>query len=312
MIEIKISGGVGNQLFQYAFGYAMSKKYNHKLVLDKSFFDFDKSRTYELNQFKLSETEAISYMDGLSPKGGLRYVQILVRIGRKRNKLKHYQIFQEHDGMSPSLKEGNFYFRGFWQNENYFKEYREELLSQLQPNWKLSGTYYEWLEEIQRGISVSIHIRRTDYIKYRATVGTEYYHIAIQKISELVNVDTFYVFTDDVQWVTEYFNTKIGLTNVKIVSEQNEMSDLEELMLMKNCRHHIIANSSFSWWGAWMGENVDKVVIAPKWKMWDERFYPDDWILIKLKAEKQDNEKRNRTITIKEKLTSWIKEIGYL
>lgn len=311
MIEVKVSDGVGNQLFQYAFGYAMSRKNNQKLVLDKSFFDFDKYRTYELDKFKLPVTETVSYMGGIASKGIIRYGQMLIRIGKKKNRLKHYTILQEHDEIPSSLKKGNFYCRGFWQSEKYFKEYRAELLNQIQLKGELSEGYYKWLAEIRGRVSVSIHIRRSDYITYRATIDAEYYQLAIKKIREYIKIDViYYVFTDDVQWAKEYFSTSQIPINYKIVSGEDEMTDLEELMLMKNCCHHIVANSSFSWWGAWLGENEDKIVVAPEWKMWNKNFYPDDWILIKMKRENQDNKESKSTV--KRKFINMIKEVGYL
>lgn len=315
MIEIRISGGVGNQLFQYAFGYALAQKNGQKLILDKSYFDYDNSRIYELNMFQLDLNETVSYMKGIENKGIKRYLQILFNIQKKRHKLKDYIIIQEANEIPKTLNTGNFYFRGFWQNENFFRIYKKELIRQIEPNWELSETYLEWLGRIREKDSVSIHVRRTDYLKYQAAINSEFYILAVKKILELVKTDMFYIFTDDVNWTRNFFLSCPVCMPYTIVSGQDKLSDLEELMLMKACRHHIIANSSFSWWAAWLGENENQIVIAPKVEMWNESFYPKEWMLIDTEIENMEQlVKKNKChyLAVKEKIVEKIKGIGYL
>lgn len=310
MIEIRVSGGVGNQLFQYAFGYALAKRYNQELVLDKSYYDFDDSRSYELDKFKLNINKTTSYMNGIASQGLKRYIRMLIRILKKRYELREYVIIQENDIMPETLEKGNFYFRGFWQSENYFKQYRDELIRQMEPDWILSEEYCKWLDDIRKMKSVSIHIRRSDYLKYHAAIDSKYYILAIRRILKIAQIDMFYVFTDDVKWAVDFFAACPIQISYKIVSRKENLSDLEELLLMKACKYHIVANSSFSWWGAWLGDYENKIVIAPKIKVWNEKFYPENWILID--AEEENEKIHNSNITIKSKLVDKVKRFGYL
>lgn len=165
------------------------------------------------------------------------------------------------------------------------------------------------------GLSASVHIRRTDYIKYQALIDPEYYMIAINKLQEMAYIEIFYIFTDDPEWAFQYFKKSQISVQFEIVSG-NGLTDLEELMLMKECQHHIVANSSFSWWGGYLGGGgyEKKIVIAPKVNMWNENFYPKKWLLIDVDM-KIENEKENRNenrIKCKDALIREIKEIGYL
>ncbi len=319
MIEVRISGGIGNQLFQYAFGYAMARKYNQMLVLDRSYFEYDKSREYNLDKFHLCPNEAITYMENVEPDGFVRYIKILGGIYNKKRKLRKYIVIQEGESFCDIHETDNYYFRGFWQNEKYFKQYREEIICQFIPVWKVSSEYERWLNLIQQNKSASVHVRRTDYTKYNAVIHPEYYLKAIKKLLLTTDVDMLYIFTDDSKWVDQYFGKKEIKIPYKIVSGNGKLTDIEELMLMKACSHHIIANSSFSWWGAWLGDCEEKVVIAPKVNMWNEKFYCSDWTLLdaelwtaETKKQKNEAEKSSFVQNLRNKLLAHVKEAGYL
>lgn len=311
MVEIRISGGLGNQLFQYAFGYAIAKKIDQELILDISYFDYDCLREYKLNQFCIEDVKEISYMDRLETKGIKRYVQMLNCIMKKRKKLSTYEKVEDSDFSMNNLKDKNYYFRGFWQNEEYFKEYAEEIRKQFLPSGCLGKEYHCWRERIEREESVSIHIRRTDYIKYGAAIQPEFYISAIKKMLELTKCKKCFVFTDDVVWTTAMIEALQFPVDIEFVSGNEGLTDIEEMMLMSRCKHHIIANSSFSWWGAWLGDDKDKVVIAPKVKVWNENFYPSNWILINAEIEAGEQiVKQNQNV--KARIISQVKEFGYL
>lgn len=151
MFEIRISGGVGNQLFQYAQGYSLSRKYGQKVILDTSYFDYDDFRVYELDKFNLQIDQKISYMDNINTQGFVRYLQIIVGILKKRKRLKDFEIIEEGDECAvKDLSKGDYYFRGFWQNERYFKEYRKDLMQQIVLK-EISREYREYLEKIKGG-----------------------------------------------------------------------------------------------------------------------------------------------------------------
>ena len=183
----------------------------------------------------------------------------------------------------------NTYFEGFWwQSELYFKNIRDILLKEF----TLRNDFGVEAKRIARDIdynkySVSVHIRRGDYVSDSTTLahhgflGGEYYKEAIDLMNKKTIRPSFYVFSDDIEWV----KTNLSFSYpVLFVSDEN-IPTHEELILMSLCTHHIIANSSFSWWGAWLGRNSEKIVIAPKRWISDETvdtsdIYPDSWIKI--------------------------------
>lgn len=311
VIMVRICGGMGNQLFQYAFGYAMSRIYEWEVVLDTSCYDFSQARAYALDKFNIDEREEISYMRGIKFGGFIKCLQILKATLVKRIKLRTFTIIQEEKGLTlDGLSDGKYYFRGFWQNEKYFVEYRNELVKQFTLK-NVSDDYRNMLGEMKKYKSASIHIRRSDYIIVNGVIDKAYYTVAINKLLSLVKIDRFYIFTDDYEWTKEYFTTLDISVSYEFVSGDKQLSDLEELMLMKECNHHIVANSSFSWWGGWLSTYESKVVIAPKVTMWNESFYPKDWILIDAQlTHKIENTKRH--ISVRDRLINKLMEFGYL
>ena len=177
--------------------------------------------------------------------------------------------------------------RGFFQNEKYFINVREQLLKDFELTEDLNRQNLEMLEKIKNTESVSVHFRRGDYTKTRlASVfgccGENYYKNAIKIVAEkLSNKPTLFIFSDDIEWVKNNIKFDYETVFVDINSGKQGYFDL---VLMKNCKHNIIANSSFSWWGAWLNENPNKIVVAPEpWictRTVDNDFenVPDSWI----------------------------------
>lgn len=164
---------------------------------------------------------------------------------------------------------------GFWQTPRYFEEYYEELQLQFVLKQPLSMQGTNYVEQIKQGKSVALHIRRTDYVRKEgnATLQFRFYEEALRRLSEVLGDFSLFVFTDDKEFVKEnfYLHNYILIENV---------SDLEEFELMKSCAHHIVANSTFSWWAAYLGENKGGIVYAPCTGIWSEEFYPKEWNLI--------------------------------
>lgn len=238
---IKIKGGLGNQLFQYAHGRNCIEK-GEEVIFDISFFEENKkdtSRPFLLKKFNIIETN------------------IFLPIKES--------IFKKYINKIKSKLSGEY---GFFQSENYFKEITPIIHSEFTLKDPLSSFAQTYTEQItQSQDSVSIHIRRGDYIlnssanKHHGTCNLEYYEHAILKIKESIPSPIFFIFSDDIEWVKE--NLKIE--QATYVSNPN-LSECEELILMSHCSHNIIANSTFSWWGAWLNQNSNKIVIAPqKW-----------------------------------------------
>ncbi len=269
MIITKLKGGLGNQLFQYACGKVLSLKRHDSLKLDtQSYSQSNKSRdikrTYGLKYFKINAPEAtldeiqrIKYPFGIFSKLE-RLVQ--AKILKKFYLDYHPEIFE--------IDKKDIYLDGYFQSQKYFMDIREELLLEISIS-NPSSLYKEFLFKInQTLLPISIHIRRGDYaidpivIKEFGSCSIDYYKRAIKYMTDNYPEATFFVFSDDIEWVKENLHISSPLSYVS----RPDLKDFEEICLMSECKHHIIANSSFSWWGAWLNKNNDKTIIAPlKW-----------------------------------------------
>lgn len=180
---------------------------------------------------------------------------------------------------------GNTYIFGYFQTEKYFKHLRKELLEDFTLKTPLNEENVKMLTKIKSTNSVSIHVRRTDYLLQHKKIAydlsdSDYFPKAIAYIGERVKNPHFFIFSDDIAWCKKNLNIKYEHTFVELNDESNGVFDLE---LMKNCKHNIIANSTFSWWGGWLNENPDKIVVAPAlwFRKGDNQTVPDDWVRIK-------------------------------
>lgn len=302
MIIVKIMGGLGNQLFQYSTGRALSIMYNTELKVDLSFFKNPKySIAYRLDKFNLPFTPADEF-DFFHLKNKTIIPKLyrgLNRFGYKSSKYYNKTHIKENEVLAlykaQNKVENNYYIEGWLQSENYFKDYRTKIINDLNADHLLYNKNVIIQENIQNTNSVSVHIRRGDYITngFFKTLTIDYYKNAISIIDANVQNPTFYFFSDDIAWVKKEFSNipkSIFIDNNSIVeSGYTTIGDIEDLMLMRKCKHHIIANSTFSWWGAWLNENPTKIVIAPlKWfndnktqkKIETNGFFPNTWLKI--------------------------------
>lgn len=284
---VRISDGLGNQMFQYAFAYALSKKTNAKVVLDPLFWGTS-LRKYQLEEFHISLTRKMvspfwDYLLGFGPRNGRRfkdqYRQYLIH--------KHYQVFKEKKIMHYDETVWNqtqpAFFIGFWQTQHYFEDYYEDLRKQFTLKSPLSVQADHYMDQIKQGSSVALHIRRTDYVRKEgnATLQSRFYEEALDRLKKELGDFQLFVFTDD----KEYVKFNFQLHNYTLVEK---VSDLEEFELMKCCDHHIVANSTFSWWAAYLGENKGGIVYAPCTGIWSEEFYPKEWNLIRTDTEEYE------------------------
>ena len=264
MIISKIIGGIGNQLFQYAIARSLAEKYNCNFKIDNtSFFSTYKLHKYNLNNFNIIENltskKNIEIFKQAKKKNILNKLNII--LGNKKNKYKKEKglsFNKRNMKITPPL-----YLEGYWQDERYFRGIRDILIKEITLKKPLENTSN--LENIKNTNSVSIHIRRGDYVNNPKTLkkhgicSLEYYREAIELIKEKINDPHFFIFSNDVEWVKE--NLKIE--KMFTLSGAN-YTDCEELILMSKCKHNIIANSTFSWWAAWLNQAKDKIIIAPK------------------------------------------------
>ncbi|TDA69580.1 alpha-1,2-fucosyltransferase [Sulfuricurvum sp. IAE1] len=266
MIISRISGGLGNQMFQYAIAKAIATKNNDIFKLDISFYPKQSLRRYELNRFNIQETLA-NESECIALRGTENiFYKIKTKLGWNIKRPVYYKY--EHHIMLFDQEiwnsSGDMYVDGFWQNENYFNNIRNELLKDFKPRNPISIKAECHLNNIKTMESVSLHIRRGDYVldqntnDAHGTCSINYYFQAVKYLETLLTSPHYFIFSDDIQWCKENFSF---LSNKTFVDDTENAID--DLVLMKNCKHNIIANSTFSWWGAWLNENDQKIVISP-------------------------------------------------
>lgn len=267
-IIVGLSGGLGNQLFQYAAGRALSLRLGMNLVLDASWFNGQSDRVYALNSFSIEAqiyfgpTYLPSWMKGLESRLSRRYAS--KRLGASIYREPHFQFDKTY-----LLLEKPVYLEGFWQSEQYFLKYKEVISKELTLRFNASDAFHALELKIQSTDAICVHIRRGDYVtnpiahEIHGLCSLDYLYQGVKEVSlGLLNPHCF-IFSDDLDWVNKNLSLNIPMTLVDIASTNEAHLDLT---LMTQCKHFIIANSSFSWWGAWLAPYESKRVIAPlKW-----------------------------------------------
>ncbi|MDO5522637.1 MAG: alpha-1,2-fucosyltransferase [Bacteroidia bacterium] len=261
MIIVRLKGGLGNQMFQYAAAKQLAEKLNTSLKLDISFLQNNAAdstnREFELDKFSIP----IEIASAEEVKK--------VREKKTKNFIRPTVIREKYFGfVKPFLKAGNdYYMNGYWQSDKYFADVEAIIRSEFKFIEPLSDEYYIGMQgKIVSSNSVSLHFRRGDYVsnsktnKYHGVCSLAYYQNAVKTISDKISNPHLFVFSDDIDWVKSNFHT--GLPTV-FVEKKNENLHTD-FRLMSMCRHNIIANSSYSWWAAWLNPNKEKIVIAPR------------------------------------------------
>ena len=279
MIITKIKGGLGNQLFQYAVGRALSLHHKVPLKLDLTVFDTYKLHNgYRLDQFAI-QADIAAENDIINLKGGNN---VLFSALRKAGLFKRKSYFKEKRSSyfdARVFKNKFVYLDGYWQNELYFSNIREVLLRELSPINSMNDLGCDYLEPINKCNSVSLHVRRGDYLNLKNinVLDVDYYMKASEYIRKNIEKPTFFIFSDDLDWCKK----SLGFLDGCIYVDRTQ-TEIDDLQLMSFCRHNIIANSSFSWWGAWLNQNPRKTVIAPKdWMLNDpssSNVILSDWV----------------------------------
>jgi hypothetical protein len=274
MIIIKLISGLGNQLFQYAVARQLAIKNGDRVKLDISFYMGQQMRNYGLKYFNINadiatEDDVASVMDVYKCK----FILQKIYCGIESVLHKHYNRHYKEDGWwryEPSLYKikGNVYLEGYWQHYKYFEGLDKQIFDELSLKNASEAERYSVFDAVHADdSSVSLHIRRGDYVTDRSAADLmgilplSYYERAIEYICERVYNPSFYIFSDDLEWARTNLKIKQPTTFVNI---EDGKKDYLELVLMSRCRHNILANSSFSWWGGFLNQNKAKIVIAPK------------------------------------------------
>ncbi len=287
MVIVRIWEGLGNQMFQYAYARAMKENgITVRLDLNEAYkesFSILKNaapRTSRIQNFRISIPDINVSKYGKYSFLGQKTVVEKIVAWLSRNSLWKYKFYEEKllEYFPEKMRiKGDCYVKGYFQDERYFKNIRSVLLKEFTPKKKIKipRLLINALEEPE---SVSIHIRRGDYVKLNWALNPIYYERAISYIKQLYKNPIFLVFSDDLDWVKKnlYIDGRFIYVN-----DNNTLEDYEELLIMSRCKANIIANSTFSWWAAWLNQNKDKVVIAPKkWKLERKGLILEEWIAV--------------------------------
>jgi hypothetical protein len=289
MIIVKLKGGLGNQMFQYAMGRALAHRNEVSLKLDISSYRVDSKRNYHLGFFNIIEEFASKQdIQHLTCPCNNLLALIFSRIRMRFTPYRLRSLLKERTfSFDPAILNatGNVVLDGYWQSERYFKGISGIIRNEFTIKDDLSNNNKRFFCEIKASNSVSLHIRRGDYVtnaessRMHGALSLNYYLEAIKYISERVTCPHFFVFSDDNPWVTQNLRIESPCT---FIEHNGPEKDYEDLWLMSHCHHHIIANSTFSWWGGWLNCYPGKIVIAPKrWFNIDidtRDLIPEDWI----------------------------------
>jgi len=271
MIISEIIGGLGNQMFQYAVGRALSLSMGSEFLLDlRKFKYYSLHNGFEIDRI-FSAPVAVASEKEISDLIGWRDNYIARKFYKKisfnnffESSLKIEPTFGYWDGINNSNK--SKYLSGYWQSEKYFKEFENTLRKDFSFQIPLDNENSEIASRISDSQAVSIHVRRGDYLtdvrtsKIMSVCNVEYYHKAIKNITELVENPEFYIFSDDIEWSQN--NLIIPFPTYYITNNYGAKCYVD-MQLMSLCKHQIIANSTFSWWAAWLNPNKNKKVVAP-------------------------------------------------
>lgn len=293
MVIVGLKGGIGNQLFQYAAAKQIANYNKTELLIDKvtGFQNDPYNRSFSLSDFCIeSKTASIdlikSYKSTNKYKKYLQYkIAKIFPIGSLNFLVEKYFHYDNRIGNLRIRK--NIYIEGYFQTEKYFKNISDQIRAEFQFKNKPDNDSINYLSKIKSTNSISLHVRKydnTETLDSSSMYGVcsiNYYQKAINYIEKRITDPTFFIFSDDIEWA----KNQLIFVNAKVeyIVRSGNINDSEDLRLMKNCSHNIIANSSFSWWGAWLNENQDKIVIAPKRWFANEFFnykdvVPNSWV----------------------------------
>lgn len=296
MIIIKLWGGMCNQMFQYAFGYALSKKVSDDIAFETMFFDNQPSFVGKRNIISTEDFNLSKLIFSKRPSAAnifeTKYINRLLRYTTgyshsitsnfKMILEKHLHYYKE----IPYSKGIVNYYDGYWQSGNYFREYRNEILLEFTPSDQIIDSVNKWKKEINSTETVAVHIRRGDYQNRVNKINSAFYKIKndisyyLRSMDYMMNVldnPKFCFFSDDINWCKDIFGDKY--MNIVFVENKGKDAALLDLFSISKCEHGIMSPSSFSWWGNWLrNDETESIVICPQGIIGNEAFVDDKWI----------------------------------
>ena len=261
-VTIRLNGGLGNQMFQYAAARAIALANSASVELDMSWFGSDPARTYALGPFAIAAKPKIYLLDRVKKP------RFLAKWLRNRN--TRLPVFEEahfHYDAEVLRMEPPVLLKGYFQSERYFASISQQIAKDFKIQTQPSAKALNILRRIGETDAICVHFRRGDYIqkpKINAIHGTssmEYYTSALEWVLRGLAHPHLFVFSDEPDWVRDHFKPHIPMTLVDMHSAEEAHEDMR---LMAACQHFVIANSTFSWWAAWLGTHNGKRVAAPK------------------------------------------------
>lgn len=293
MIIMKIQGGLGNQMYQYALGRYLSGGGETGLQFEMSYFDLPNARPFMLDKFNTKGTFSSN-----------AWLKFYLRIPRGRRVVKHFlrpflKVVQEptmpfhSEILQYRGTNQHVYLSGYWLSPKYFNAIKDVLKKEFHCKVPLSDTTKYWLEQIQKddGEPVSLHVRRGDYLasainrQIYKQLKPEYYQECVDRLKAQVKKPSLYIFSNDMEWTKE--NLDFAGIPVHFVEGNDENHGFEDMIIMWKCKHHIIANSTFSWWGAYLSEQEGYTYGPSDWFNFQDDahdirdLYPDNWIQVK-------------------------------
>jgi hypothetical protein len=282
---IGLSGGLGNQIFQYALGKQLAEKYGEELSLDTFFYRQHPERKFELDFYQVPYKEKSDY---------LWYNKVRLYVQRIPIVSDAFGIIKERKEFAYDTRierHAYKYYTGYWQNLSYIRSYREELQRLFHYPKTLSDKQMQLVHEMHQNQSVAVHVRHGDYTseqfkKVYYTQKADYYRKAMELILKRMDDQKvkFYFFSDDIEWCRQVFAEYENCVFVDHMISEDHHSDF---MLMRQCKHFITANSTFSWWGAWLKEQAGVVIVPAKWYYDDKKnqrvlqaLIEPDWIVL--------------------------------
>lgn len=284
----RIRGGLGNQLFLYAMARRLALKNDVPLSLDiiSGFKNDGYSRKYLLGNFNIKADIATPY-DSFDTGLGFLRRRALIKAEQCRKPRNRSYIIEEERGFQPHILNleirKKVYIDGLWQSEKYFNDVEHIIRQDFEMICLHDSNAIEMAKKIQKVNSVSLHSRSYRELPPEdgsTALGMDYYSKAVDYIAQHIDNPHFFCFSDNPEWLKANLRIKFPLTYVSRIPTHGDDNTINDLWLMSQCKYHIIANSTFSWWGAWLNKNPDKIVIAPVCEWQNPDYIPNGWIIL--------------------------------
>lgn len=292
-IVTKLSGGLGNQMFQYALGRHLALLHARPLLIDLHWYHDTPAGSTQRREL----VSQLAIVASFANSGGQPASLAVTRrgLGDLRNpvQVRRERTTYRFDAgiLDAPPRERLLYLDGYWQSWRYIEPIRDRLADELRPLRAPDPQHQQMARQIGETTSVMLHVRRGDYAqagsaaKIHGALPLRYYALALQRLRATIASPTVFVFSDDMAWTREHLD--VGDDAVFVPSEGGDETVIADWMLMRQCKHQIIANSSLSWWAAWLDPDADRVVIAPeRWLQARELdlhdLIPRDWIVLQV------------------------------